>query len=166
MRLFIQLLISSGILLSLNSYALKSDFSKAINVVSNEQIAELSNNKVTFLGNVEVTQGSMIIKADKIEIKRGNDNKLEYISAYGSPVSFKQTLDNGKPINTKSSTLQYKPKENLIVLTGRASIWQGESKMSGERIEYNTLTQTMRANDKQSKGGRVSSTFIPSELKE
>ena len=57
------------------------------------------------------------------------------------------------------------PQETKIVLQGRAVIWQGESKMSGERIEYNINSQKMRAYNNNSQGGRVSSTFVPADFK-
>ena len=117
-----------------------------------------------FAGDVVATQGTMEIKAEKIEITRGDDNKLESIIAYGQPVTFKQILDNGKPIHTRSATLSYLPKQSLVVLSGKASIWQNESSMSGERIEYNIVTQKMRADNASRQGGRVSSTFVPAEL--
>ena len=148
------------------AYALKSDYTKPINVVSKEQVADLKKNKVIFDGAVHVTQGSMEIKADRIEVLRGKDGKLSSIKAYGSPVTFKQKLDTGKIFHTRSSTLSYLPKDTMIVLEGKASIWQGESRMEGERIEYNIQTQKMRAHNKKTQGGRVSSTFIPAQLKE
>lgn len=146
------------------AFALQSDYSQPINVVSKEQLADLNNDKIIFQGDVKATQGTMEIVADKIEVTRSKSGDLKSIIAYGTPVTFKQQLDNGKPINTRSATLSYMPQESLVVLSGKASIWQGESRMEGERIEYNIKTQKMRANNQKAQGGRVSSTFIPSEL--
>ncbi len=140
------------------------DYSQPINVVSAEQLADLKANKIIFSGDVVATQGSMEINADKIEVTRSADGKLKSIVAYGKPVTFQQILDNGKPIHTRSSTLSYLPENSLVVLSGKATIWQDESSMTGERIEYNIKTQRMRANNAASQGGRVSSTFVPAEL--
>ena len=120
-----------------------------------------------FSGNVVATQGTMKITADKVEITRDDEGKLKMVTAYGSPTTFEQMMENGKPIHSRSATINYEPNKNLIVLTGKATVWQGESRMVGERIEYNVKTQTMRANNKtKSQGGRVSSTFIPSDFQQ
>lgn len=147
------------------AHALQSDYEQPINVVSEAQLADLKSNRIVFEGNVEATQGTMKINADKVEVERSSNGRLKSIIAYGSPVTFEQTLDNGKPIHTNSRILSYLPEQNLVVLSGRATIWQGESRMSGERIEYNIQTQKMRAENQRNQGGRVSSTFVPAELK-
>lgn len=141
------------------------DYSQPINVVSEEQLADLKANKVIFSGHVVATQGTMRINADKVEITRDSAGKLESIVAYGQPVTFEQILDNGRPIHSRSSSISYLPKQSLVVLQGKATIWQDENSMSGERIEYNIQTQKMRANNAASQGGRVSSTFVPSDFK-
>ncbi len=146
--------------------ALQSDYEQPINVVSQEQMADLKANKMVFEGNVEATQGTMKIVADKVEVERSDSGQLKSIIAYGNPVTFEQTLDNGKPIHTSSRTLSYFPGESLVIISGGATIWQGESRMTGERIEYNIQTQRMRAENQRSQGGRVSSTFVPAELRE
>ncbi len=148
-----------------NAYALQSDNSQPINVISDEQFADLKDNKAIFSGNVEATQGSIVLKADKAEIKRNADGSLQSIKTFGHPTTFKQDQDNGKVIHSQSSSIEYYPKDNLVVLTGRATIWQDNSHVNGEKIEYNTLTQKLKASNNNNQGGRVRSTFIPQELK-
>lgn len=153
--------------ISSGAFALESDYSKPINVLSVEQLADLKANKIIFSGKVVATQGTMEITADKVEITRDENGNLKSVMAYGSPTTFKQMMENGKMINSRSATINYEPAKSLIVITGKATVWQGESRMTGERIEYNVQTQTMRANNKtNSQGGRVSSTFVPSDFQQ
>lgn len=161
----VPMVIALSVLLSSPAYALKSDREQPINVESVEQSADLQANKLVFSGDVVATQGSIKVKADKIEVTRNSDGTLKSIIAYGSPTTFEQQQDNGRYIRSRSSTLSYIPQETKIVLQGRAVIWQGESKMSGERIEYNINSQKMRAYNNNSQGGRVSSTFVPADFK-
>lgn len=161
----VPMVIALSVLLSSPAYALKSDREQPINVESVEQSADLQANKLIFSGDVVATQGSIKVKADKIEVTRNSDGTLKSIIAYGSPTTFEQQQDNGRYIRSRSSTLSYIPQETKIVLQGRAVIWQGESKMSGERIEYNINSQKMRAYNNNSQGGRVSSTFVPADFK-
>lgn len=161
-----KILITSTALVAINNaHALSTDSKQPINVQSVEQSADLQANKIVFSGDVEATQGSIKLTADKVEIIRNDDGDLKSIIAYGSPVNFEQKQDNGKYIKARASTLSYYPQKTNIVLQGRAVVWQGESKMTGERIEYNIHSQKLRAVNNNSQGGRVSSTFVPADFK-
>lgn len=149
-----------------STYALKSDEDQPLNIVSAEQIADFNANKAIFLKDVFATQGSMELRADKAELTRNSDGKLQEIKAYGKPATFKQDQDNGKIIHSQSSIIQFLPEKNLLILIGRATIWQDNSHVDGERIEYNTVTKQLKATNDNSQGGRVQSTFIPQELKD
>ena len=161
--------ISAGLALSLflatPAMALKDDTNQPLNVVSKEQIADFDSNKAIFLENVIATQGTMEVHADKAEITRDSNDQLEEIVAYGKPATYKQLQENGKIIHSQSSIIHYLPKKNLLILIGRATIWQENSHVDGERIEYNTITKQLKATNENSQDGRVQSTFIPQELK-
>ena len=162
--------ISAGLALSLflatPAMALKDDTNQPLNVVSKEQIADFDSNKAIFLENVIATQGTMEVHADKAELTRDENDELKEVIAYGKPATFKQLQENGKVIHSQSSIIQYLPKKNLLILIGRATIWQENSHVDGERIEYNTITKQLKASNENSQGGRVQSTFIPSELQD
>lgn len=148
---------------SFSAYALKSDQNQPINVESVEQSADLQANKLIFAGDVIATQGTIKVTADKVEVTRNANGSLKSIIAYGSPVMFEQQQDNGRMIKSRSSTLSYLPEDSSIVLQGRAVVWQGESKITGERIEYNIASQKLKASSS-NQGSRVSSTFVPSDF--
>ena len=162
--------ISAGLALSLflatPAMALKDDTNQPLNVVSKEQIADFDSNKAIFLENVIATQGTMEVHADKAELTRDENDELKEVIAYGKPATFKQLQENGKVIHSQSTIIQYLPKKNLLILIGRATIWQENSHVDGERIEYNTITKQLKASNENSQGGRVQSTFIPSELQD
>ena len=84
---------------------------------------------------------------------------------FRSPATYRQLQENGKIIHSQSSIIHYLPKKNLLILIGRATIWQENSHVDGERIEYNTITKQLKATNENSQDGRVQSTFIPQELK-
>ena len=157
--LFLFNALSSG-----NAYALKSDTSQPLHVSSKEQLADLQANKLFFIGDVKADQGTIEVVCDRAELSRNDKNELKEVIGWGKPITFIQTLDNGKILKSQSSTLKYYPLTGDIILIGNATVWQGESHVSGERIEYNTVTQKMKANNANSQGGRVLSTFIPQEL--
>ena len=149
---------------SLPAQALKDDHEQPLHVVSKEQIADFEENKAIFLVDVVATQGSMELLADKAEVFRNENGQLKEVKAYGKPAKFKQLQENGKVIHSRSAIIQYLPEQNLLILIGRATIWQENSHVDGERIEYNTITKQLKATNENSQGGRVQSTFIPKEL--
>ncbi|MCI6796780.1 MAG: lipopolysaccharide transport periplasmic protein LptA [Succinatimonas sp.] len=164
-RLSILIISLTAIVYSQQSFALKDDTSKPLNVSSKEQLADLQANKLYFIDDVHATQGTIEVYCDKAELIRNDKNELKEVTGWGKPVTFRQELDNGKILRTQSSKLKYYPLTGDIVITGNATVWQGESHVSGERIEYNTVSQKMKAQNNNSQGGRVMSTFIPQEMK-
>ena len=154
-----KLLLVGLLLVSSSAYSLKNDTEQPLNVVS-----DFNTNKAIFLGNVVATQGSMELKADKAELLRNEQGELQEVIAYGKPATFKQLQDNGKVINSQSAIIHYLPEKNLLVLIGRATIWQDNSHVNGEKIEYNTVTKQLKATNDNSQGGRVQSIFIPQEF--
>ncbi|WP_406020088.1 lipopolysaccharide transport periplasmic protein LptA [Succinivibrio sp.] len=152
-------------LFSTSAFALKDDTSQPLNIVSNEQLADFNNNKAIFVGEVVATQGSIEIHAQRAEITRNKNGELKEIIAYGKPTTYKQTQDNGKVINSRSSIMRYIPAENQIILIGKATIFQENSHVNGEKIVYNTVTKQLKATNGNAQNGRVQSTFVPNELK-
>ena len=159
-----KLLLVGLLLVSSNAYSLKNDTEQPLNVVSKEQVADFNSNKAIFLGNVVATQGSMELKADKAELLRNEQGELQEVIAYGKPATFKQLQDNGKVVNSQSAIIHYLPEKNLLILIGRATIWQDNSHVNGEKIEYNTVTKQLKATNDNSQVGRVQSIFIPQEF--
>ena len=155
----------AALLLSPPAFALKSDSQQPINIESREQLADLNANKMVFLGQVHATQGTIEVHADKAELQRDSDNHLQSIRAWGKPVTYKQVMDNGKTLHSESSVLEYSPQSGDIILSGKATIWQGDSHITGERIEYNQNSHKMKASNANTSGGRVQSTFIPADFK-
>ncbi|MBO6258296.1 MAG: lipopolysaccharide transport periplasmic protein LptA [Succinivibrio sp.] len=152
-------------LASTPAMALKSDTEQPLHIESDEQLADLQANKAIFTGKVHAVQGTIELNADKTEVIRDDKGQLKEVHAYGNPVTYRQKQDNGKIIRSQSSVLDYYPQRDLVVLTGKATIWQDESHVNGEKIEYNLNTQKMKASNANAQGGRVQSTFIPQEFK-
>ncbi len=64
------LLLTALMMTSLSAFALKDDTNKPINIVSDNQSLDMENSVVTFTDNVVITQGSILIKANKVVITR------------------------------------------------------------------------------------------------
>ncbi|OOF87987.1 lipopolysaccharide transport periplasmic protein LptA [Rodentibacter ratti] len=150
---------------SFSAFALKDDTNQPINIVSDNQSLDMENSVVTFTDNVVITQGSILIKANKVVITRPPENsgKKETVEAFGTPVTFHQLLDDGKPVDGKANKVHYDLGAEFLTLTGNAELRQLDSKINGERITYDVKKQQLKANGGKS---RVKTVLIPSQLQQ
>lgn len=147
------------------AWALKSDTNQPIHIDSAQQSLDMQGNTVTFSGNVIVKQGSIEIKADKVVVLRPQgDQNHEVIEAYGSPVTFYQMQDNGKPVKGNAQKMRYELANDFITLTGNAYLEQLDSNVKGDRITYLVQQQKMEAFS--DKGKRVTTVLVPSQLQD
>lgn len=146
---------------SLSSYALKGDTDQPINIDSGSQSLDMNSNVVTFSDNVVITQGSIKVTADKVTIIR-QESKKETLEASGSPVTFQQTLDNGKPVNGKGNSVHYDLNSEFLTLVGNAELKQQGSFIKASKITYDVKKQQLKANS--GNKSRVKTILIPNEL--
>lgn len=147
--------------MSLSAYALKGDTDQPIDISSGSQSLDMENNIVVLTDNVVITQGSIKINAAKVTIIR-QEGKKEKIEANGSPVTFQQTLDNGKPVNGKASAVNYDLNAEFLTLIGNAELKQLDSAIKAEKITYDVKKQQLKASS--GGKGRVKTVLIPTQL--
>ena len=160
------LLLTALMMTSLSAFALKDDTNKPINIVSDNQSLDMENSVVTFTDNVVITQGSILIKANKVVITRPPENsgKKETVEAFGGPVTFHQQLDDGKPVDGRANKVHYDLGTEFLTLTGNAELKQLDSKINGERITYDVKKQQLKANGNGK--SRVQTVLIPTQLQQ
>ena len=149
---------------SLSTAALKDDTNKPINIDSGNQELDMENSVVTFTDNVVITQGSILIKANKVVITRPPENsgKKETVDAFGSPVTFHQMMDDGKPADGKADKVHYDLGTEFLTLTGNAELKQLDSKINGDVITYDVKKQQLKATS--GAKSRVRTVLIPTQL--
>lgn len=145
-------------------YALKDDASKPINIVSDNQSLDMDSSVVTFSDNVIITQGSILIKAQKVVITRPPEKsgKKDTVEAFGNPVTIQQTLDNGKVVRGKAKKIHYDLTKEFLTLTGDAELNQQDSNIRSQSITYDVKKQQLKANG--STTSRVKTVLIPKQL--
>ncbi len=146
------------ILNPLISEARKSDFSQAVDVQADTSIFDEQTGMQVLRGNVEISQGTMNIKAEEISVQI-ELGRLSVIQGKGSPISFSQENEQGEIITGECDEFLYNASNALLVLIGNASLKQPNQEMSGSRIEFNSKTQKVKAEG--GKTGRVSIKIQP-----
>jgi len=166
--------ISKGLILSsllftvsLPIYAAKSDLTQEITIKSKRQSADLKNKIASYLDDVNIKQGSISIIADVVQVYSKVDDKTnekyDTYLAQGEPAIFEQQLEDGSLISLQANEIKYQPNKHLISVSGNAQVKQEGSKVTGERITYNTLSEKLEAISSQNES--VTTILQPAQIK-
>ena len=146
----------------------KADREKPINF-SAEQPAEVDFEKRvgTLRGNVVITQGTMTIRADRIDFKQNPDNSLS-ATAFGNPVSFRQKKDGADEyFEGFAQRAVYDGEKQTLELFDRALLKQGSDEIRSNYVSYNSATGIFKAEGRpdapgvEGPGDRVRGVFQP-----
>lgn len=154
-----------ALLFSHGALALESDFKENVVVNAKRQEVFLKENRVVFYDNVVVTQGSILINANKLTVHNTGEKGTEVMTAYGEPATFFQKLDDGKTIHAESSVIRYELGKKLLSLSGNAQLRQEDSKVTGDKIMYHIEKQEMIAESGKGAADRVITIFSPEDNK-
>jgi lipopolysaccharide export system protein LptA len=154
--------LGAALLLSVSqsSLSLPDDRKQAINLSSDRAVYE--KNQGIYIGNVNMSQGSLKIRADKLTIVE-SDRKVEKVIAEGTPAYFEQQprADEGVVI-ASAQRIEYSLQEEEILLQKNASITHQGSKISGDRVLYSGRKQMVIADGgSDNKENRVKMTLQP-----
>ncbi|HEY2818445.1 MAG TPA: lipopolysaccharide transport periplasmic protein LptA [Casimicrobiaceae bacterium] len=151
------------------AFAEKADKEKPINF-SAEQPAEVDFEKRvgTLKGNVVITQGTITIRADRIDFKQNADNSMS-ATAYGNPITFRQKKDDSDEYyEGYAQRAVYDGQKDLLELFDRALLKQGNDEIRSNYISYNSSTGIFRAEGRpnapgvsEGPGERVRGVFQP-----
>lgn len=138
--------------------ALPEDRNKPINGKADSNTIDANSGKTVLVGQVVITQGALIIYADKVTIETDEiSNQLSYLLAEGNPVRFfDQPVANGDTVAVQGLRVEFFPNENKIITLGQAQITQIGNKAEGERIIYLTDTGVMTIDSERTLTGRAS----------
>ncbi len=147
-----------SILVHSAAIARTSDFSQAIDIQADRSEFNEKAGTQTLSGNVVISQGTMSIKAQSIEVTL-KDNKLSLIEGTGSPISFEQENDQGELVRGQCDNIVYDAKNGQLTLIGNATLSEPKQNLSSDRIVFDSIKQTVVATGGQT--GRVSITIQP-----
>lgn len=141
------------ILISSSVAALPDDSQQAILISSNSAIKDDKLGITIYQGDVDISQGSLNIKADKVTIYSAAE-EVTRITAEGKPASFKQQPEITKGfVVAKANKIEYVISKKLITLTEDASIDQEGSSISSNVINYDLEASRIEAAGEKGKDG-------------
>ena len=134
-----------------------SDRNKPMDIEAAHQVCGLGANDSCTYTDVTMTQGTLRIKAAKAVIQQVNGDMSRVQMSGG--VTLQQQLDDGTNFDSKSSSVDYDLRNEVVVFTGNVAITQQRGTLNGERVVYN-----MKSGQVESGGngnGRVKMTILP-----
>jgi lipopolysaccharide export system protein LptA len=114
----------------------KGDREKEIVITADHGEGDDVNKVTTMRGNVIVTQGTMRIAADRLELREDAKKNKLYV-ATGSPVTFRQKRDQADEyIDGQAQRAEFDDRSNMLKLFQRARVTSGSNQLTGEFISY------------------------------
>ena len=124
--------------------ARQSDLSQPIDVRADSSEYDEKAGTQTLTGNVEISQGTMRITADRIAIAL-KDNALSSITGTGSPIRFEQENEAGELMQGEAERIVYDAQAGVLTLEGSASLSQPRQNLVSDSITFDARTQKVSA---------------------
>jgi lipopolysaccharide export system protein LptA len=119
----------------------KADRDKPVNLEADRVDLDDARKEAVFQGNVTLTQGTLMIKADKITVKQDADG-FQYGIAFGKPAYFRQKREGfDEYIEGYAERLEYDGKVDKMQMFTNSRILRGGDEVRGDYISYNAVTE-------------------------
>lgn len=165
----IQLLGLSLVLVSFPVLALETDRELSIEISAQQMSWNNQHQLAVYQGQVEATQGELLLQSDKLEIMRNQQGHLSEAKASNQAgLAYLRDLPQltEPPVEAWAEQLHYLPEKNLVILTGQAKLVQGKNSFTGHKLTYNLVTQDLQATQQEGVNNpdtRVKAIFTPKE---
>ena len=113
-----------------------------IRIEADRMTSTEKSRSVVFSGNVDVKQGDIRIRSDKMTVHYTTDNTKDKKGAKNADQQVKKLICTGNVEITRGEWLGtakkmiYLAKLRQVILTRNAKAWQGQNMVSGEKIIY------------------------------
>lgn len=143
------------------AYALPDDRDQPIHITADTALRDEKKGFTVYSGNVQMSQGSMEIEADKLTIYH-LEEEADKIVAEGEPAKMRQQpeLDEGL-VHAHAEVIEYFKTEERVHLQTNARIEQDGALVTGDSIDYFIVEQLVKANSSQNEQGNRVKVVIP-----
>jgi len=123
----------------------KADREKPITFTSDDGEVNYEKRTGTLKGNVVITQGTLTIKANRIDFKQNADNSLS-ATAFGTPLAFRQKRDDADGYYEGwAQRAEYDGQKEQLELFDNAILKRGTDEIRSNYIAYNAATELFKA---------------------
>ena len=129
----------------LHAHAEKADKTKPISFTSDDGEVNYEKRTGVLKGNVVITQGTLTIRANRIDFKQNDDNSLS-ATAFGNPLAFRQKRDDAEGYYEGwAQKAVYDGAKEQVELFDNAILKRGADEIRSNYISYNASTELFKA---------------------
>lgn len=148
--------------------ALETDRQQPLEVNADSTDGSLGDGIATLKGNVEIRQGTMLIRSDIAEVEKV-DGRVRRFELNGSPVHLQQEIEEEGLVTAEARKVEYIVATGIVTLTGEADVIHPQYHISGEILEYDMNTQHFQGSGGDSNGRiriRLEPEVVPGNVQE
>ena len=135
------LTIAAVLVLGVPAHAEKADREKPMHLEADRVTVDDAKQITTFIGNVVVTQGSMIVRGDRLEMRQDKEG-FRQGTAWGNLAYFRQKRDGADEyIEGWAERIEYDSRRDKMQMFNRAMVKRGEDEVRGSYISYDVVTE-------------------------
>jgi len=156
--------------LALPASAEKADKDKPTNIESNKMSSDDARRMTIFEGNVVLTKGTVVVRADRIVVRQDADG-FQFSTAYGKPVRFRQKGDpkggcDGQWTDGEALRIEIDDRNEKVELFEKARVTREQDVVNGDYIFLDQRTEffsvsTAKGTAPASPSGRVTAVLQP-----
>lgn len=125
--------------------ALPEDAEQEIHIASNSASYDRQSGVLIYTGNVQMEQGTLKMRADKITVLR-TDKGLEKVIAEGKTAKYEQILNAGEAVtHAYGETIIYQADIEKLTLLKKAGLERQGNLFTGQKIVYLIKDQKIQA---------------------
>ena len=129
-----------------SAYCLSTDSEQNIEIEADTAEMDDVKNITTYRGNVIVTQGSIRMSGHTMTVYFDDNRDMRLVIMDGTPAKYRQLPDNSNVYDeAEALRMEYYALKNYVILIDQALVTQEELRFSGDRIEYDTVLNKVKA---------------------
>lgn len=141
--------------------SLPEDRDEPIKIIADGAVINENENRADYNGNVTMTQGTLKLTGDEIQVKTNANGEVVRFDSKGRPATFQnlRRITDREPVHGQGRRIIYSYDAELIIISGDALIKTMDSDFSGPEVKYNLNTGEVTASGDREK--RVNMTMQP-----
>jgi len=129
------------VLTAITGRAEKADREKPVHLEADRVTVDDIKQLSTFEGNVVLTQGTLVIRGDRMEVREDKEG-FKYGTTWGNLAYFRQKRDGvDEYIEGWAERIEYDGRADKLQMFNRASLKRGQDEVHGNYISYDGNTE-------------------------
>jgi len=124
-----------------NSHAERADKDKPIDLEADSVIVNDAKKTSTYIGNVILTQGTLMIRGDRLVVVE-DIHGFQHSTSYGNPTTFRQRMEGkNEYMEGSAQRIEYDGRMDKVKLYTKAWVKRGEDIVHGDYIMYDATAE-------------------------